>query len=69
MFPTHVGMNLAAYLLRLAEMEMFPTHVGMNRYAALTHPLRPHVPHTRGDEPVSRIGQLISLGCSPHTWG
>jgi len=44
---------------------MFPTHVGMNRLEDDEGGLAPHVPHTRGDEPLLRVGATIILRMFP----
>ena len=48
---------------------MFPTGVGMNRHLPPTFAGSPHVPHRRGDEPVTVVPFIETKVCSPQAWG
>ncbi len=54
--------------MKEADETMFPTHVGMNRNNKREARSRPHVPHTRGDEPEHRPKYITHVHV-PHTRG
>ena len=47
----------------------FPTRVGMNRRHQRDDKITRRVPHTRGDEPYTRIACMRKGLRSPHAWG
>ena len=53
----------------MSKRKVFPTGVGMNRRFVPSGPLRPCVPHRRGDEPAKKAAELVEEACSPQAWG
>ena len=41
-------------------LNMFPTGVGMNRQRRVEELAKTHVPHGRGDEPLTAIGEVYN---------
>ena len=65
MFPTRVGMNRDTAMAVSPPASMFPTRVGMNRARMVAAEAHRHVPHTRGDEPMTESAGLFTENMFP----